>query len=400
MCAVAAGVIALAPISYAQGGGGAGAGGGAGTTGGGTSGGTTGGTTGGGTSGMMTGSDTSGSMSGGMMSATPTQVSGTVLRYYVDRSGFVTAMDVQTANGVQMVRFAPGMAQRVFSTYPVGGQANLWTQGSGTGSTSRWDVVGMGTDMPTHMMTPYTVSDVALLDAQPYIMGGTQLMTIEGRLRNLITNDAGEVVGLVLGDVNVPGSMNRGSVQQTSMAGGAMGGADMSGGMGAGGAMSGGAMSGGMMGSEVLVRVPREMRHISPGHAGTERVTPLFRNSRVTVTGWQEAPRYGVISRFGNHIAASALVVNGRAVGPLGFPLMSREQTKTLFNWNVMGTQSPEEANASTMGYSTYDPSGMGTGTGSMGGTGTTGGSTGGMGAGGGTSGGGAGGGTTGGGTQ
>jgi hypothetical protein len=50
----------------------------------------------------------------------PTLVTGTVLRYYVDRSGYVTAMDVQTAEGVQFVRFSPGMGTRLYNTYPVG----------------------------------------------------------------------------------------------------------------------------------------------------------------------------------------------------------------------------------------------------------------------------------------
>jgi len=302
----------------------------------------------------MTATDTTGGMSGGMMSATPTQVSGTVLRYYVDRSGYVTAMDVQTANGVQMVRFSPGMGQRVFSTYPVGGQANVWVSGSGSGSTARWDVVGMGTEMPTNMMSPYMVSDAALLDAEPYIQAGTNMTTISGKLRNIVTNDVGEVVGLVLGDIS------------GGMVGNAMGAET-------GISMSGGAMmGGGMMGNDVLVRVPRHMRHISPGHMGSERVTPLFRNAMVWVTGYPEAPRYGALSRYGQRLAASAIVVNGRAVGPLGFPLMSREQNRTLFAIDLGRTQSPEEANAETMGYTVYDPSGMGTGTGSMGGTGTT----------------------------
>jgi hypothetical protein len=34
-----------------------------------------------------------------------------------DRSGYVTAMDVQTADGVQFVRFSPGMGSRLYTTY-------------------------------------------------------------------------------------------------------------------------------------------------------------------------------------------------------------------------------------------------------------------------------------------
>ena len=52
--------------------------------------------------------------------AQETQVSGTVLRYYTDAAGYVTAMDVQTANGVQMVTFAPGINAPLWSfTWPM-----------------------------------------------------------------------------------------------------------------------------------------------------------------------------------------------------------------------------------------------------------------------------------------
>lgn len=362
MCAVAAGVIAIAPMAQArkhrnQ---------------------STSDTTMTTTTSTDTSTTTSGSMSGGgmgsgtgssmMMSSTPTQVTGQVLRYYVDRSGYVTAMDVQTANGVEMVRFAPGMGQRVFSTYPVGGQASVWVMGSPSGSMTRWDVVGMGNTMPTVMMQPYMVSDVDLLAAEPFIMAGTKLVTISGTLRDLVTNNTGEVVGLVLGSPTMHSMMNRHmkGMMNTSMSGGT--GMDTT--------ASGGMMSSdmGMMSGDVLVRVPREERQVAPGYAGTDRVTPLFKAARVEVTGYPEAPRYGVISAYPNRIAAQAIVVNGRAVGALGFPMMSMEQSRSLFNKvNIGGTnRSAEEMRASTMGYTTYDPSGMGGGTGMMNGTSTT----------------------------
>src|SRR5687767_1939249 len=50
------------------------------------------------------------------MATEPTMVSGTVVRYYTDRSGYVTAADVQTANGIQMVHFSPGMGRRLYTT--------------------------------------------------------------------------------------------------------------------------------------------------------------------------------------------------------------------------------------------------------------------------------------------
>jgi len=326
MCAVAAGVVALVPLAHAQ----------------------------------DTTTTTTTTTSSTMMSAAPTQVSGTVLRYYTDAAGYVTAMDVQTANGVQMVTFAPGMGQRIYQAYPVGGTANVWVSGSNGG----WNVVGMGTETPSYWMTPYTVRAQDLLDSWPYTTIGAKEVTVEGSLRNLITNDAGEVVGLVIDGA-------RPDYEHGLMSASTMGGTT-------GANPTSPSAMGGMGGGHLLIQVPREMRHIAPGHAGSDRVTPLFRNSRVWVTGWPEAARYGVLSPYVDRIAATAIVVNGRSVGPLGFPLMSREQTRSLFNnVDIMRTNmSKEEATAATMGYSVYDPTGSMTGTGAMGGTGTSTGTT------------------------
>jgi len=244
-----------------------------------------------------------------MMSSTtmtaPMQVTGTVLRYYVDRSGYVTAMDIQTANGIEMVRFSPGMGQRLYTTYPVGGQASVYVSGS---PTSRWDVVGIGATAPTSMM-PSMLTDVELLESEPYILTGAKLMTMSGKLTNLILNDMGEVLGLVLDN-------------------------------------------------NTLVRTPRESRHIAPGQAGTARVSPFFKGADVEVTGYPEAPRYGVLSQYGNRVVANALVVNGRAVGALGIPMMNPESTRAVFNNVDLGgaAQTPEEVRAMGAGYRVYTP--------------------------------------------
>lgn len=411
----------------------------------------------------MMDSSTSGSMSTGMMmSNSPMMVTGTVLRYYVDRAGYVTAMDIQTANGVQFVRFSPGMGQRLYSTYPVGGQASVYVMGSQSMGMTRMDVVSMGANMPAPgtMMTPMTVTDAELLDAQPYIMAGTKMTTTRGTLRDLIVNDEGEIVGLVLmpKDAMMKKSMMKNGMMNTvmsttmtasprlmmmsadgrmmpvmmkdgtasvaladgtsvelardangayvvpesmtgarmlvaasdgttmdidtqngklmvKMADGSMapinddGTVTMSGMMSGGTMMTGGRMMNNrmmmndMMGG-TLVRVPRELRHIAPGYAGTERVTPLFKGAAVEVTGYSEAPRYGVLSTFDNRISASTLVVNGRAVGAIGVPMMSKEATKSLLKLNIGGnTRSAEEMRAAGMGYSVYGTGAqMGTG--------------------------------------
>lgn len=325
VCGVAMSLLALAPVvanaqdsTVTQGGGGFGGGGGIGGT----------------------------NMSGGMMndSMTPTMVTGTVLRYYSDRSGYVTAMDVQTADGVRFVRFSPGMGQRLYSTYPVGGTATVYVaQSSGMMSPT---VVGVGGTMPSPgMMSMSNVpSDVDMLDSEPYIMSGAKLVTVRGSLRDVITNDQGEVVGLVIKDNSVKDTMKASGMMDASASGsGSMSGSSM------------GSGSMGMMPGMTLIRVPREFRQIAPGYSGTDRVTPLFRGADVEVTGYPEAPRYGVLSTFGNRIAARALVVNARAVGAVGIQRMAKGSNALFRNVNIGGAgRSAEEMRAAGMGYSTY----------------------------------------------
>jgi len=318
------------------------------------------------TAGTMSSSTTSSTTMGAMDSSAmmqPMQVTGQVLRYYVDRSGYVTAMDVQTANGVQMVRFAPGMGQRLYSTYPVGGQASVYVMGSpGSMGMMNYNVIGLGDRPPAAgFMAPYAVRDIDLLKAEPYIMVGSEPMQFSGRLRSVVTDDMGEVLGLVVEGVSMEMMGNK--------------------------AMDASMMSGmnTMMSGQVLVRVPRELRHPNAGAmGGSMRTTPLFKGSIVEVVGHAEAPRYGVLSNIGQRIAATALVVNGRAVGAVGMPKMSKDASRTLLNLNIGGNATEEEKRAMQMGYSTYDPTGgansmsgtssdtSGSGTGTTG-TGTTG---------------------------
>lgn len=364
-----------------------------------------------------TGMSGSGSTSGSgsmAMSMEPTMVTGTVQRYYTDRSGFVTAMDVQTADGTRMVRFAPGMAQRLYSTYPVGGQISGTVQPSMSMGMSRYDMVAMGDQMPAAgMMKPSMVSDVETLRAAPFIVAGSSLVQFKGKLASVISDDMGEVLALVLSGVKMPGmmdSMSGGMMSGGMSAGGAMstdtsstssstmstGGANTmdSGGM-SGGMMGGGMMGGGMMDSMTLVRVPPELRQNSGAQfAGSERVSPLFKGADVEVVGYNEAPHYGVVSAYSQRVAANALVINGRAVGAVGLPRVMMGKKGSLFG-GVMntggskgGSMSAEEMGAMSQGYSTY---GMSTGSDTSGGmsgssdpsmttgtTGATGGTTGG----------------------
>jgi len=239
----------------------------------------------------------------------PMPVSGTVLRYYVDRAGFVSAMDVQAADGVKMVRFSPAMAQRLTGTYPVGSQISAYVTSSGMGSMTSYGLAGTGTDMPTPttMMMPSSVTDLDVLRSAPYVtLGGKSMRTI-GKLTGYIPDpQTGQVLAIILD-------------------------------------------------KDTIVRVPANNR-IPQASMAPEGVTPLFKNSDVVAYGYEESPRYGIVSPFAKRIVATGISVNGRTLGPFGFGTVMPGKKGTLlgFNLNFFGGSSPEEVQANNMGYSTY----------------------------------------------
>jgi len=280
-----------------------------------------------------------------------------VVRYYTDRSGYVTAMDVLGTDGMtRMVRFSPGMGQRLYTTYPVGSQASVYTTASGTADMMRMDVVGMGDAMPSAMAQPFMATDIQVLEAPAFITLGAKLSTVNGNLRRVITNETGDVLALVLDNASKDGT----------------------------------AMS---EGSEALVRVPREFRAVGTMVNTADMAAPLFPGSKVTVVGYEEAPRYGAVSRYGSRVIANTITLNNRSVGMGGIArIASSKRNDTILGLNILGgvNTSKEEMMASGMGYSTYPPAtasmsgDMGTTTttdapmtGDTTGTGTVGGSTG-----------------------
>ncbi len=258
----------------------------------------------------------------------PMLVSGTVQRYYVDRAGYVSAMDVQTADGVRMVRFLPSMGQRVTSLYPVGSSASVYVTSRMMGKMTSYDLAGVGPDMPTptSMMMPNDIEPLDILKAQPYVMLGAKRKTTVGAMTGYIADPmSGEILAIVL-DKNT------------------------------------------------LVRVPRENRLVQASPIATEGITPLTKNASVVVTGYDEAPVYGVVSPFTKRIAATGIAVNGQSLGPLGFgKLMDARKPLLGFDLNIpfLGGSKPDNVTASNMGYTSYEmtnPStmpaaGMGTGT-------------------------------------
>ena len=271
---------------------------------------------------------------GAMMNSTmttptmmPTLVSGTVQNYYVDRAGYVSAMDVQTADGVKMVRFAPSMAQRVTALYPVGSSASVYVTSSMMGSMTSYDLAGVGPDMPTptSMMMPSNIDPIDVLKSTPYIQIGTKSEQFKGTLTGYISDPKnGEILGIVLDD-------------------------------------------------KTLIRIPMENRLVQASTSPTG-VTPLFAGANVVVRGYKESPLYGVVSPFENRVAATSISVDGQPLGPLGFgKVMSSRKPLLGFNINFLGGKSPKDLSMSSnsMGYMPYDMSknmnsGMTMGSGAM----------------------------------
>lgn len=228
-------------------------------------------------------------------SMAPTPVSGTVTRYYVDGAGFVSAMDVQTASGTQMVRFQPSMAQRLTAQFPVGSTISGFVTPSSMGG---FDLAGTGATAPMPgAMMPASMNDLDILRAPAYTTIGAKEEQVEGKVTGYISDpNNGDVLALILDN-------------------------------------------------STLVRVPKENRIVSSTMGGAEE-TELMAGATVAARGVEEAPRFGVISPFTRRIVATAIEVNGRAVGSAGFgrlPL-TKSAKKMLFGYS----------GANSMGYSPY----------------------------------------------
>lgn len=234
----------------------------------------------------------------------PMAVTGTVLRYYVDRAGFVSAMDVQTTDGIRMVRFSPSMAQMLSSMYPVGSTINGFVTSYTYGGMPALYLAGVGTTMPVPgaVMMPSMVSDLDVLKSVPYTMIGAKRERFSGDITGVISDDkTGDVLALVVDNTT-------------------------------------------------LVRVPMENRLKAPMNT-TDGITPLYRNSKIDGYGFMEAPRYGVVSPYSKRIIATGITVDGRALGALGFG-------KVMEGGYGLGvknaTPTAEESGAMRMGYTTY----------------------------------------------
>jgi len=299
---------------------------------------------------------TSGTMASPMPSQ-PMMVTGKVNNYWTDASGYVTGVDIQTANGPAVVHFVPGMGNMLMQTYPVGGTANVWVQGSMQNGTQQWDLVGVGDKMPASGFWPVmSMSGLDLAEDSPMIVNGAERVTVEGKLRRVAVNQMGQVIGLAVetnliskgATLNHFGTTGRGDIIWQSNG--------MTSDSASVGNMAGGSTTGG---NWTLIRVGPEYRP-APSHGDMSRVTPLLVGDDIIATGYLEAPRYGALSPYSQRLISSAIVVNGQSVGIEGFPVMTTK-TKPLFGFNInlplITGKTPDTMQVVPGGYEVYSGS-------------------------------------------
>lgn len=202
-----------------------------------------------------------------MVAENPIQVSGTVEKYYTDRSGLVTAMDLSTSTmGVQKVRFAPSWASRLWQEYPPGSTLDGWVVKSDDGMTN---LVSIGADRPNRFLTNDFHTGTERLLSTPWIWKDSATETVTGELNKVIVSERGEVLALELKD-------------------------------------------------GTLIRVPMTVKNQEQGSQGSEQVAQLFRGAEVTAWGPQVWGARGDMSIYGQRIAATGLSINGRTVSAIG----------------------------------------------------------------------------------
>ncbi|MBV9468749.1 MAG: hypothetical protein JOZ57_05845, partial [Abitibacteriaceae bacterium] len=213
----------------------------------------------------------------------PLQVIGNVLRYYADRAGLVTAVDVQTPGNVATIHFAPTLAQQLMTAYPVGNEMQAWVVPLDTpaapaadqSDAQQWNLVGTGEAEPANGFSqPYTTSDLDMLEADVTVPNGAAT-TVDGKLTDVVVNKAGQVVAFV--------------VDKTT-----------------------------------FVRVPSQFRGGAAGGTGAGTAVNLRIDAPVTISGTAETLATGAISGYKTRLVATAVTVNGRPASVLHFSNTNR----------------------------------------------------------------------------
>ncbi|MBV9864948.1 MAG: NPCBM/NEW2 domain-containing protein [Abitibacteriaceae bacterium] len=262
-------------------------------------------------------------------SATLSTITGTVVRHYTDAAGQLVAVDIKTAKGEETVQIPTVL--RAGTSLPAGGFATLqvipgaerghWTlvRNATNGAKANSPALSYTTTTTqtgttnNSMQIPVTVvqgshststsindntpvlnmSDVDVLESQPRIAVGSKMVQVQGYLQNFIVGEGNQILGFTMSQTN-----NRQHKRAKSEANGVTSWGD------------------------ILVRVPQQLRQITPAATFPDPIGHLnatYKNAKVEVTGYPELPFAGASSRYSQHIAASAIVVNGRSLGTVGF---------------------------------------------------------------------------------
>lgn len=208
-----------------------------------------------------------------MVVTNPMQISGTVEQYYTDRSGLVTAMDLDTSTGVQKIRFVPSWANRLGQEYPVGSTLDGWVVESDDGMTN---LVAIGAERPNRFLKNDFHTGTERLKSTAWIWKDSATETVTGELNEVIVSEKGEVLALELKD-------------------------------------------------GTLIRVPATVKHQEQGAKGSKRVAQLFKGAEVTAWGPQVWGARGDVSIYGQRIAATGLSINGKTVGAIGIQDLSSD---------------------------------------------------------------------------
>lgn len=205
-----------------------------------------------------------------MMESNPVQVSGTVEKYYTDRSGLVTALDLSnTAGNVWKVRFAPSWARRLLDNNPVGSTLDAWVVARHVHGMDVSDLVSIGVDRPDRFLTDDFHTGTQRLNSRAWIWRDSAEENVTGGLKRIIVSEKGEVLALVLND-------------------------------------------------GTLVRVPRTVKNQEQGAHGSASVAELFEGAEVTAWGPQVWGARGDVSIYGRRIASNGLSINGKTVSAIG----------------------------------------------------------------------------------
>ena len=233
----------------------------------------------------------SASVSSSAMTTEAVPFSGTVLAYNYGLNGYRTAVQVQTSDGVRVLRFAPDMAQRLSANFPVGASITGSMQSvmaAGAMGAMESNLVALGEATPATGMVQADVSrDNVLRMAAPTAGGGGRGVNLQGRLQGVVVNKQNEIVALVLHDNRMSDA-----------------GLDM-----------------------VLVRVPPQFLNFMTSTTNMARGPQLARGDIINVAGSEEPSTQGSTSVYRMRVAASVLVVNGRTVQGLSKPSL---QGKTI----------------------------------------------------------------------